>query len=183
MLSAFFLVNLVHRCLVRYYQVGRRIKDYFMVVVKSQQETKLVFSLGLMTHLKFECRALLVNPKGKQKQRDTTCNTLFLKWAELPCEDGIWRFEQNRDVTQHEIPTVFNLFSMQEHTYRWLTVKMPYIKLPKYLVHFRWWKDIVKIVITIFSCSCWFIDFFFFFCQALCYILGWMLPPHPAPWC
>lgn len=150
-----------------------------MVVVKSQQETKLVFSLALMTHLKFECRALPVNPKGKQKQRDTTCNTLFLKWAELPCEDGIWRFEQNRDVTQHEIPTVFNLFSMREHTYRWLTVKMAYIKLPKYLVHFRWWKDIVKIVITIFSCSCWFIDFFFLSGPLL---HSWMdASPSPCP--
>jgi len=87
-------------------------KDYFMVVVKSQWETRLAFSLNLMTCLKFERRSVLVNKKDKQKQRYATRNTLFLKGAEIPCEDGIWRFKQNRDVTQHEVPTVFSWFSM-----------------------------------------------------------------------
>lgn len=62
---------------------------FFMVVVMSRRELRLAFSLGLMTHLKFECRSVLVNKKGKQKQRYATCNTLFLKSAEIPCEDGI----------------------------------------------------------------------------------------------
>lgn len=144
-----------------------------MVVVKSQCEH---FSLDLMTHLKFEWRSVLLNKKGKQKQRYAACNTLFLKWAEIPYEDGIWRFKQNRDVTQHEVPTVFSLFSMQEHTYRWLTVKMPYIRLPKYLVHFRWWKDTVKIVRkTVSSCSYWFIEFLDFCC---CCCFGFLVRPY-----
>lgn len=92
-------------------------------------------------------------PKVNWKQQCATCNALFLKWAEIPYEDGIWRFEQNGDVTQPEVPTVFIWFSMQEHIYRWLIVKMLYIRLPKYLVHFRWWKDTVKIVIKTVSGS------------------------------
>lgn len=72
------------------------------------------------------------------------------------------KIQANRDVIQHEIPTAFRLFSMQEHTYWWLTVKMPYIRLPKYLVHFRWRKDTVKIVVvkTVSSCLHCFIEFF-----------------------
>lgn len=115
-----------------------------------------------MTHLKLECKSVLVNKKGEQKQRWATCNTLFLKWTDIPYEDGVWRFKQNRDVTQHAVPTVFSLFSMQEHSCRWLTVKMPYIKLPKYLVHIRWWKDAIKIVIKTVS-SYWFIFLWVFF--------------------
>lgn len=162
-------------------------KMMFVVVVKSQWEPSLAFSLDLMTPVKFEWRSVLVNKKGKQKQRYATCNTLFLKWAEISYEDGIWRFKQNRDVTQHEVPTVFSLFSMQEHTYRWLTVKMPYIRLPKYLVHFRWWKDTAKIVIkAVSSCSFWSIEFldlvfFFFFFWSDPILHSWTYAPPLCP--